>query len=303
MLTTQLEAITVELADTKRRLGETQENLELQAVEMYMNASASLSALMLDFESASDLAVGLAYAGDVVGDSEDLLDTFEFLKIEEERQQAAVEGRRTEVETIIDGLEVERAELEADAARVAELEARAAEDLAEVRGLLATISLQIAQAEEHKDGLEADAARLERELARVQAQSGERPGVLAWPVNGWLSSPFGYRVHPILGTRRLHTGIDLAAVSGSPISAAAAGVVVIAGRYGGYGNAVVIDHGGGLATLYAHQSRIVVSKGQSVAKGDLIGYVGCTGLCTGPHLHFETRENGSPVDPMKYLRG
>ncbi len=78
---------------------------------------------------------------------------------------------------------------------------------------------------------------------------------------------------------------------------------MIAARYGGYGNAVVIDHGGGLATLYAHQSRIVVSKGQSVAKGDLIGYVGCTGLCTGPHLHFETRENGSPVDPMKYLRG
>jgi murein DD-endopeptidase MepM/ murein hydrolase activator NlpD len=214
-----------------------------------------------------------------------------------------VEGRRSEVQETIAGLETERAELEAEASRVEALRLEAEQELEEVRSLLASLSTQIAQAEEHKEGLEEDAQRLERELARIQANSGEKPGVLAWPVNGWLSSPFGYRVHPILGTRRLHSGIDLAASSGSPISAAASGVVIIAAPYGGYGNAVVIDHGGGLATLYAHQSRIVVSKGQAVATGDLIGYVGCTGLCTGPHLHFETRESGVPVDPMKYLRG
>jgi murein DD-endopeptidase MepM/ murein hydrolase activator NlpD len=303
VVTAQLESITVELAETKRRLVDTRSNLELQAVEMYMNASSSVGTMMLNFGSASDLAVGLAYAGDVVGDSEDLLNTFEFLRQEEERQQSAVEDRRAEVESVIAGLETERASLEADASRVSELEQEAQADLDEVKGMLAEINREIAQAEEHKDGLEADAARLERELAAIQAQSGERPGVLAWPVHGWISSYFGYRVHPILGTKRLHTGIDLAALSGSPIRAAAAGVVVIAAPYGGYGNAVVIDHGGGLATLYAHQSKIVVSKGQAVAKGDLIGYVGCTGLCTGPHLHFETRENGTPVDPMKYLRG
>jgi murein DD-endopeptidase MepM/ murein hydrolase activator NlpD len=302
-LTTQLDQITAELAATKQLLDETESDLQIQAVEMYMNASSSMGAMVLNFRSASDLQVGLAYAGDVVGESEDLLDTFDFLRAEEERQQALVEGRRSEVQETIAGLETERAELEAEASRVEALRLEAEQELEEVRSLLASLSTQIAQAEEHKEGLEEDAQRLERELARIQANSGEKPGVLAWPVNGWLSSPFGYRVHPILGTRRLHSGIDLAASSGSPISAAASGVVIIAAPYGGYGNAVVIDHGGGLATLYAHQSRIVVSKGQAVATGDLIGYVGCTGLCTGPHLHFETRESGVPVDPMKYLRG
>ena len=301
-LTGQLDDITQELAATKLLLEETEADLQIQAVEMYMNASSSMGTMVLNFRSASDLQVGLAYAGDVVGESEDLLDTFDFLRAEEERQQALVEGRRSEVEETISGLESERAQLEAEAARVEELRLEAERDLEEVRSLLADLNSRIAQAEQHKDGLEEDARRLERELVRMQAAGGEKPGVLAWPVNGWLSSPFGYRVHPILGTRRLHSGIDLAANSGSPISAAGSGVVLIAGPYGGYGNAVVIDHGGGLATLYAHQSSIAVSKGQAVATGDLLGYVGCTGLCTGPHLHFETRESGTPVDPMTYLR-
>ncbi len=122
-------------------------------------------------------------------------------------------------------------------------------------------------------------------------------------MRGSISSPFGYRVHPILGTRKLHTGVDFSAASGAAIAAAGDGVVVIAGPYGGYGNAVVIDHGGGLATLYAHQSAVRVSRGATVSRGQTIGAVGCTGLCTGPHLHFETRENGVPVDPMRYLRG
>ena len=301
-LTGQLDDITQELAATKLLLEETESNLQIQAVEMYMNASSSMGAMVLNFRSASDLQVGLAYAGNVVGESEDLLDTFDFLRAEEERQQALVEGRRSEVQETISGLEAERAELEAEAARVEELRLEAERDLEEVRSLLADLNSRISQAEQHKDGLEEDARRLERELAQMQTAGGEKPGVLAWPVNGWLSSPFGYRVHPILGTRRLHSGIDLAANTGSPISAAGSGVVIIAGPYGGYGNAVVIDHGGGLATLYAHQSRVAVSKGQSVATGDLLGYVGCTGLCTGPHLHFETREGGTPVDPMTYLR-
>jgi murein DD-endopeptidase MepM/ murein hydrolase activator NlpD len=99
----------------------------------------------------------------------------------------------------------------------------------------------------------------------------------------------------------MHTGIDFGASSGTPIRAAADGVVVSAGPLGGYGNATVIDHGNGLATLYGHQSSIVVAPGQRVSRGQVIGYVGCTGLCTGPHLHFEVRVRGTPVDPMQYL--
>jgi murein DD-endopeptidase MepM/ murein hydrolase activator NlpD len=99
----------------------------------------------------------------------------------------------------------------------------------------------------------------------------------------------------------MHTGIDFGAGYGTPIHAAAAGIVVSAGPLGGYGNATVIDHGNGLATLYAHQSDIAISPGDQVGRGQVIGYVGCSGLCTGPHLHFEVRVRGTPVDPMQYL--
>lgn len=303
LLLSQMEAIEAELTDTRTRLRALRDDLEVQAITMYMDASASLNAMVLNFESVTDAAVGMAYASGVADEKEDLLSTFEFLKREEERQHSLLEGRKSEVEVILAGLEVEKSVLEEEASRVEALRVEAEANLADVRSLLNQINAQIAAAEEHKDGLEEDAKRLERELAALQANSGERPGTLAWPVDGWVSSLFGYRIHPILGTKRLHTGIDIAAMSGSPITAAGSGVVILSGPYGGYGNAVVIDHGGGLATLYAHQSKIVVSKGQALATGDLVGYVGCTGLCTGPHLHFETRENGTPVDPMKYLGG
>jgi murein DD-endopeptidase MepM/ murein hydrolase activator NlpD len=126
-------------------------------------------------------------------------------------------------------------------------------------------------------------------------------GVLAWPVSGSVSSGFGYRIHPIFHVRKMHTGIDISAGMGTSIRAASAGTVVSAGWRGGYGKCVVISHSGGLATLYAHQSEILVEVGQTVKRGEVIGKVGSTGYSTGPHLHFEVRANGSPVDPMGYL--
>jgi murein DD-endopeptidase MepM/ murein hydrolase activator NlpD len=108
-------------------------------------------------------------------------------------------------------------------------------------------------------------------------------------------------MHPILGYRRLHTGVDMNAAYGDPIVAAADGRVIFTGWRGGYGNTVIIDHGGGVATLYAHQSSIAVGYGDVVNGGDVIGYIGSTGLSTGPHLHFEVRESGTPVDPAGYL--
>ena len=129
------------------------------------------------------------------------------------------------------------------------------------------------------------------------------PGMLRIPLRGArLTSPFGLRVHPIYGTVRLHTGLDLAAPLGTPVKAAADAVVVTAGAHGGYGLAVVLDHGGALATLYGHLSRLLVEPGDVVHRGDVIGLVGSTGASTGPHLHFEVRVSGSPVDPTPYLR-
>jgi murein DD-endopeptidase MepM/ murein hydrolase activator NlpD len=101
----------------------------------------------------------------------------------------------------------------------------------------------------------------------------------------------------------LHPGIDIGVPTGTPIKAAAAGKVIYCGWMSGYGNLVMIDHGGGIATLYGHQSRIASSCGEDVAQGQIIGYTGCTGFCTGPHLHFEVRVNGTPVDPLGYLGG
>lgn len=127
---------------------------------------------------------------------------------------------------------------------------------------------------------------------------GERRGVLSSPVSGRMSSGFGMRRHPILGYTRMHAGIDFAARYGSPIYAVTDGVVAYAGRHGGHGNYVRIQHGGGLATGYAHMSRIAAVPGQRVRQGQVIGYVGSTGLSTGPHLHYELYRNGATVNPL-----
>jgi murein DD-endopeptidase MepM/ murein hydrolase activator NlpD len=150
--------------------------------------------------------------------------------------------------------------------------------------------------------LEAVSAQLSAQIQAAQASATSGPtdttpssSGLIWPVNGPVVSGFGMR------WGRLHTGIDIAVPYGTPIHASASGTVIYAGWMGGYGNLVVIDHGRGLATAYAHQSRIAVSNGRSVSQGEVIGYVGCTGHCFGPHLHFEVRVNGQPVDPLGYL--
>lgn len=128
-------------------------------------------------------------------------------------------------------------------------------------------------------------------------------GKFGWPCASTnLTSYYGYRIHPIFGTRKLHTGIDVGAGTGTPIYAAGKGVVIEAGWTGGYGKAVIIDHGGGIATLYAHTSELYVHPGQPVKRGQLIAAIGSTGYSTGPHLHFEVRQNGSPVDPLAFLR-
>ena len=126
---------------------------------------------------------------------------------------------------------------------------------------------------------------------------GHGAGAAVGPFTGDVTSAFGERVHPISGDVRFHTGVDLRAPQGSPIRAAAEGIVREAGRRGGYGNAVEVDHGNGTSTLYAHASSLLVKPGQRVERGEPIALVGHTGQATGPHLHFELRKNGRPVDP------
>jgi len=165
------------------------------------------------------------------------------------------------------------------------------------KGQLASTRQQEKELIAEANALAAEDARIRGQLAAAQGAPDTTPSSqgLIWPVNGPVVSPFGYR------WGRLHAGIDIAVPYGTAIHAAASGTVVLAGWTGGYGNFTCIDHGGGLATCYAHQSSYAVSSGAQVAQGQVIGYVGCTGHCFGPHLHFEVRINGNPVDPLGYL--
>jgi murein DD-endopeptidase MepM/ murein hydrolase activator NlpD len=144
------------------------------------------------------------------------------------------------------------------------------------------------------------AAQMERD--RQLASLGiSGKGPLGVPVNAPITSEFGWRIHPVLGTERFHSGMDFGADYGAPITAAGPGIVIMADWYGGYGNAVILDHGNGITTLYGHGSELLVQAGQAVTLGQPIATVGSTGLSTGPHLHFEVRQDGDPVDPRNYL--
>jgi murein DD-endopeptidase MepM/ murein hydrolase activator NlpD len=208
------------------------------------------------------------------------------------QQQQAADGARTAAAD-------EKARLDALAGQ--QVQARDAATAAEQDE---TAKLDAARAE-HDDAEQALQAESDR-LAQLARDAGDGPslgnGTFIRPVSGPITSPFGNRTDPLTGATAFHAGIDIGAPCGTPIKAAANGVVLEAGSTtGGYGNMTLINHGAGLATLYGHQSSIVVSAGESVTQGEVIGYVGSTGKSTGCHLHFEVRVNGNPVDPTAYL--
>lgn len=163
---------------------------------------------------------------------------------------------------------------------------------------------RLKELEKKEDEMIALSKQLESQIAKMLDSTAKYAGgVMKWPTPGYtrVSSPYGMRIHPIYKVKKMHTGIDIDAPSGATIVAANSGKVILAGWNGGYGNCVIIDHGGGLATLYGHQSKILVSVGDKVEKGDTIGKVGSTGLSTGPHLHFEVRKNGKTENPRNYV--
>jgi murein DD-endopeptidase MepM/ murein hydrolase activator NlpD len=140
-------------------------------------------------------------------------------------------------------------------------------------------------------------------IIAAQSKGKYTQGKIAWPTpsSTRITSPYGYRIHPILKTKKLHTGIDIGAGSGSAVVSGNDGTVIFAGYYGGYGYTVIVDHGGQISTLYAHNSKLLVKEGDKVKRGQNISKVGSTGLSTGPHLHFEVRKNGQHTNPMEYL--
>ena len=144
-------------------------------------------------------------------------------------------------------------------------------------------------------------ARSSQVSGSYAAYTGGGGGGMIWPISGPITSEFGWRVHPITGTQKFHSGIDIGGDYGEPVVAAASGVVTDACWISGYGNTVIIDHGGGISTLYGHNQGFAVSEGQTVSQGQVIAYCGSTGNSTGPHCHFEVRENGSVVSPYGYL--
>lgn len=208
-----------------------------------------------------------------------------------------------------------RAELERDKAAIQELEKTANEKRERMEESKARKAKALDQAVNDRDTAE----RAYQELLAASRQvenmirqsrykpggsgqgSGKSTGSMIWPIHGEITSEYGWRTHPIFGTSKYHSGLDIGGDYDIPVAAADGGVIVYAGWISGYGNTVIIDHGGGLSTLYGHNNSLAVSEGQSVSQGQTIAYCGSTGYSTGPHVHFEVRENGSPVSPYNYL--
>lgn len=242
------------------------------------------------------------------GDTTDLLEQMRNVREDRELAQIAADEALSRSEVLKLDLADELAELESQQAVQQELKAEHERRVAEWTNNVAALEADI---NELTAFIKAEEAKAAAAAAAAAASSGggstaAQPGTTStsgyqWPISGSVTSGFGYRIHPIYGTRRLHTGLDISGGSGTPIAAAKGGTVIDARYRNGYGNTVVISHGGGITTLYAHQSRINVSAGQEVGKGDIVGWVGSTGASTGPHLHFEVRVSGSPVDPRPYL--
>jgi murein DD-endopeptidase MepM/ murein hydrolase activator NlpD len=303
----RLAAVRIELADRFAHLSElrlevasTREEAEAWAVEAYIHGGMAEPAIAFAAPALADIAVGVAYLEVLTGMSSSVADRLQTVVDAEAEEEAKVIAAEAQIEAEIAELGRVRAALESallqlDSTR-SELETLAAEQEA-----------RLASLDDEIEHFENDIVALAREESSIKASiyaasnpTSSSPGQLVRPVPGPVSSGFGNRVHPISGVVKMHNGVDMNASHGDPIVAAEDGVVILAGVKGGYGNTVMIDHGGGMVTLYAHQSTIGVAVGQTVSQGQTIGRIGSTGQSTGPHLHFEVRINGVPKNPVNY---
>ena len=273
------------------------QTLNRRLVDIYESEPASTLEVVLGARSIQDALDQVQYLNEIGEQDRRIAAQVRYAKL----QVAAARAKTKKLRTTVQG---ETAIISARAAQTRDVKDElvgAATDLSATKENKLTDLSKLTSAEQAEAGeIDALQAASNDIAARIRAaQVGETStsssAGLIWPVSGPITSPFGWR------WGRMHQGIDIGVPMGTPIRAAAAGTIIYCGWESGYGNLTVIDHGGNLATAYGHQSSIAVSCGEQVAQGQVIGYVGCTGHCTGPHLHFEVRVGGSPVDPMGYL--
>jgi len=289
----EIAATEQELAETKARLEKCQEEMQQRLLAVYRSGEPSYLEVIFQATSFEDFANRAEFTRRIARRDENLLATLVSEKQAFERQKAELEVKKARQEDlrakIIQQRDVVRTRR---AAADAELK-RTNENRGEAERLLA-------QMEQESRAIEQMIARLQR--GGGTRYSGKWGGTFKCPI--WssyrISSRYGWRIHPIVHTRRFHDGVDLACPSGTPIHAGDKGLVVYVGWKGVYGKTVLIDHGSGISTMYAHCSRFAVSKGQTVKRGQVIAYVGSTGWSTGPHLHFGVRKYGKPINPMKF---
>ena len=289
-----LEEAKAEVEDAEARLSEQKDSVSERLLSIYQRSETRPIEVLLQSASFAEFANRLYLLNEIVSHDAKILDEF---------SQAQTEADAFRLE-----LEVRYRDLEALQGQIAQEKRRTSTARQSTEREKQVLLRDRAAWERALAELEQDSREIENMLQRLQkTPEGRERSAKPWtgkfrmPVSGRISSPYGYRQHPIYKVRKLHTGIDIAAPTGTRIRSAGDGTVVHSARWGGYGNCVIVDHGGGLATLYAHCSRLAVTNGQRVTHGQVIGYVGSTGLSTGPHLHFEVRKDGRPVNPSPYL--
>ncbi|MCU1463604.1 MAG: metalloendopeptidase-like rane protein [Acidimicrobiales bacterium] len=310
----QLTAIEAKQAEAEQQLTASRQQLEAARVVLQRRAVAAytngppleqVAGMVLNVHSMRELEASSGYVAAVVRAQADEVRRYKALKERVQRQRDDVDRTRMQAVAQRDAVVDKQNQLSAQRQAFDGLRSAVKGELARQANLFQQVQDRKVDFESQIAALQAQSDALAASLRSLQNGQGVAPtghGVLAVPIPGApITSGFGPRLHPIFGDMRMHTGVDFGATSGTPIHAAADGVVVSAGVLGGYGNATVIDHGKSLATLYGHQSLIIVRAGDKVQRGQVIGFVGCTGNCTGPHLHFEVRIAGTPVDPMPYL--
>jgi murein DD-endopeptidase MepM/ murein hydrolase activator NlpD len=281
-----------ELNAAEEKLAEQEDTFNQRLRVMYKNGNVGYLEVLLssgnikDFLSRKDMIQSIAeYDKDLIRFMKEQRDIIDQKKTELEAQRASVEVTKSKIEARKKNLE--------SVSREKEL-------------LMSKLQKDIKAYEKEYDKLNEYAKSIESKIVKLQRNTNPYTGgKMSWPVPGHsrISSYYGYRIHPIFKTKKLHTGVDIPAPTGTAVKAAADGIVIHTDWLGGYGKAVMVDHGSGIVTLYGHNSAITVKNGTNVKRGDTIAKVGSTGNSTGPHCHFEVRKNGAYVDPMPWLKG
>ena len=297
----ELRAAERQLEAATREYQASVEGLGARLVELYKMGPSSYLELLFSSQDFADFVTRYEFAKMIVRQDADV-----FLQLRAEKD--SLEERKQDIGERQTRLEASKKEIALLSASLASEKKRVEQAMDERAYYLNRVQAERARWEKELAEEERQSRELERVIREMQERLGKSgqlakwTGKFIWPVaGGRLSRPFGWGIHPVFRDRRFHSGIDIAIGSGTPVKAVADGYVLMAGWINGYGNTVILDHGGGLSTLYAHNKSVSTSAGKAVLQGDIICKVGSTGISTGPHLHFEVRRDGSPQNPMNML--